>query len=77
MTNYPPTNDWRIKINGMEHGIPQVHVEFRDGSRVAVAIETGSVMAGTVVPAKRLNPALADITANVQRYLTEYHRLNP
>ena len=77
MTNYAPTNDWRIKINGMEHGIPHVHVEFRDGSRVAVAIETGELMAGKVIPAKRLNPALTDIAANALIYIAEYQRLNP
>ncbi len=40
MTTYPPHNDWRIRINGNEHGVPHVHVEFRDGSRVSVSIET-------------------------------------
>lgn len=77
MTTYPPINDWRIRINGMEHGVPHVHVEFRDGHRVVVAIETRSVLAGGVVPAKRLAPALADIEANAAKYFTEYRRLNP
>lgn len=77
MTTYPPINDWRIRINGMEHGIPHVHVEFRDGHRVVVAIETRAVLAGGVVPAKRLAQALADIEANATKYLTEYRRLNP
>lgn len=77
MTTYPPVNDWRIRINGMEHGVPHVHVEFRDGSRVVVAIATGTVLAGSVTPAKRLAPALADIALNAQTYLAEYERLNP
>ena len=77
MTIYPPITDWRIRINGMEHGVPHVHVEFRDGHRVVVAIETCAVLAGGVVPPKRLTPALADIAANALKYLAEYRRLNP
>ncbi|MBF0219882.1 MAG: DUF4160 domain-containing protein [Gammaproteobacteria bacterium] len=77
MTSYPPINDWRIKINGMEHGIPHVHVEFRDGSRISVTIETCEILIGSVTPAKRLNPALSDIAQNSDKYLIEYRRLNP
>lgn len=77
MTTYPPHNDWRIRINGNEHGVPHVHVEFRDGSRVSVSIETRKILAGGVTPAKRLNPALEDIQKNAVKYMTEYRRLNP
>lgn len=77
MTNYEPIDDWRIRINGNEHGVPHVHVLFKDGSRVSVAIETRAVLAGNVAPAKRLMPALADIEANERKYLGEYRRLNP
>lgn len=77
MTNYPTTGDWRIRINNMEYGVPHVHVEFRDGSRVVVAIETGEVLAGGVTPARRLNAALADIASHAETYLIEYRRLNP
>jgi len=77
MTTYPPITDWRIRINGLEHGVPHVHVEFRNGQRVAVAIETGAILAGSVVPAKRLKPALSDIAAHAAEYLAEYRRLNP
>lgn len=42
-----------------------------------MAIETGAILAGGVVPAKRIKPALADITAHAARYLAEYRRLNP
>jgi hypothetical protein len=76
MTTYPSHNDWRIRINGNEHGVPHVHVEFRDGRRVSVAIETRTVLAGGVTPAKRLAPALADIDLNAETYLQEYRRLN-
>ncbi|MBS0501129.1 MAG: DUF4160 domain-containing protein [Proteobacteria bacterium] len=77
MTNYPAVNDWRIRINSMEHGVAHVHVEFRDGYRVVVAIETRQVLAGGVAPARRLAPALADIEAHAAQYLAEYRRLNP
>ncbi|OCX70734.1 MULTISPECIES: hypothetical protein [Acidithiobacillus] len=43
MTNYSVGDDWRIRINGREqHPLPHVHVQFRDGSRVSLAIETGA-----------------------------------
>ncbi|MHB9101560.1 MAG: DUF4160 domain-containing protein [Sulfuricella sp.] len=77
MTNYEPISDWRIRINGNEHGVPHVHVLFKDGSRVSVAIETRAVLSGNVTPAKRLLPARADIEANEQKDLDEYRRLNP
>ena len=77
MTNYDIVGDWRIRINGMEHGVPHVHVTFRDGSRVSVAIKPAEVLAGGVEPLKRLVAALADIRANKAKYLDEYRRLNP
>lgn len=77
MTNYEIVGDWRIRINGNEHGIPHVHVLFRDGSRVSVAIETRAPLSGKVTPLKRLMPALADIEENERKYLDEYRRLNP
>lgn len=77
MTTYPPRNDWRIRINDNEHGVPHMDVEFRDGSRVSVAIETRTILAGDVTPAKRLNAALDDIRSNAAMYLQEYRRLNP
>ena len=77
MTNFKPTNDWHIKINGHEHGIPHVHVEFRDGSRVVVSIKTREVLAGKVTPPSRIAPALENIKANENVYLNEFMRLNP
>ena len=77
VTTYEPVNDWRIRINGNEHGVPHVHVEFRDGSRVSVAITTREVLAGRAYPTKRLTPALNDILSNEAKYLNEYRRLNP
>lgn len=77
MTNYETIGDWRIRVNGNEHGVPHVHVLFRDGSRVSVAIETRAVLSGNVTPLKRLMPALADIEEHERKYLDEYRRLNP
>ncbi len=77
MTVFQSAFDWRIRINGTEHGEPHVHVEFRDGSRVSVAISTRRVLAGGVVPPRRLRPALEDIRLNAVCYLAEYRRLNP
>lgn len=76
MTNYQIIQDWRIRINGNEHGVPHVHVLFKDGSRASVAIETGEVLAGNV-SARRLAAAFANIEHNAAMYLAEYRRLNP
>ena len=77
MTTYASGQDWRIKINGMEHGVPHVHVEFRDGFRVSVAIKTREILAGGVKPAHRLRAALVNIESHETTYLNEYRRLNP
>jgi hypothetical protein len=77
MTNFKPINDWYIRINGNEHGVPHVHVIFRDGSKVSVSIETREVLAGGVRPAKRLAEVFEEITGNESLYLAEYRRLNP
>lgn len=77
MTNFKPINDWYVRINGQEHGVPHVHVIFRDGSKVSVSIEHRQVLAGGVKPPKRLHEVLEHITQNAAPYLAEYRRLNP
>lgn len=77
MTNYKPIGDWYIRINGNEHGVEHVHVLFRDGSRVSVSTQTLEVLAGSVLPVKRLKPVLEHICSNAAEYLAEYRRLNP
>jgi len=77
VTNYDAIGDWRIRINGNEHGMPHVHVSFKDGSRVSIAIDTREILAGSVSPAKRLADVFTDIAANKAKYLAEYRRLNP
>ena len=54
-----------------------VHVQFRDGSRVSLAIETGALLIGYVSPRKRLEPVRTWIEAHRDVLLTEYRRLNP
>lgn len=75
MTTYPPVDDWRVRINGREpHPLPQVHVQFRDGSRVSLAIETGELLSGYVTPQNRLVPVRTWISGQREQL---YRRLNP
>ena len=70
-------NDWAIRVNGDEpYPLPNVHVGFRDGSRVSVCIETGRVLVGNIRPSARLTPALEWIAAHQEELFAEYRRLN-
>jgi hypothetical protein len=53
----------RIVIYPRDHRPPHVHVEFRDGSRCTVEIET-LLVTGAVRPSARLKRPLAWIAAN-------------
>lgn len=64
-----------LAVEGLLDVVPSLFGACR--SLVVVAIETGAVLVGSVVPPKRLTPALADIGANAVKYLAEYRRLNP
>ena len=55
--------DSRVAIYPRDHRPPHVHVEFRDGSRVTVEIET-LLVKGSVRPAARMSRALGWIDAN-------------
>ena len=77
MTKMHSQGDWRIRINGGEpHPLPHAHVEFRDGARVSVAIDTLLVLGGVVRPRKRLDVPLAWIATHKKELVTEYWRLN-
>jgi Domain of unknown function (DUF4160) len=77
MTKMHAQNDWRIRINGGEaHPLAHAHVEFRDGMRVSVAIESLEVLSGGVRPVKRLNEALAWMADHKEALIEEYWRLN-
>jgi hypothetical protein len=53
----------RIVIYPRDHRPPHVHVEFRDGDRCKVEIET-LLVTGTVHPSGRLRKPLAWIESN-------------
>jgi len=77
MTTSHGENDWKIRINGgEEHPVPHAQVLFRDGSRVSIALETLTILAGVVRPKKRISPAVAWIIAYREELLAEYLRLN-
>jgi hypothetical protein len=77
MTKMHSHGDWRIRINGGEsHPLPHAHVEFRDGMRVSVAIESLAVLTGAVRPPKRLDAPLAWVAAHKEELIAEYWRLN-
>lgn len=61
----------------MEHGLPHIHVQFRDGSRVVLAIATGAILAGRVRPVQRLAAVRTWIAERRNDLLAEYRRLNP
>ncbi|MDP2784198.1 MAG: DUF4160 domain-containing protein [Sulfurimicrobium sp.] len=77
MTKMHAQDDWRIRINGGEaHPLPHAHVEFRDGARASVAIESLALLSGAVRPLKRLAAPLAWIAAHKDELVAEYWRLN-
>lgn len=53
-----------IKMYADEHPPAHFHVEFSDGLRCAVAIETLELIAGTVTPLRRSREPLAWAAAN-------------
>jgi hypothetical protein len=48
----------RLTIYPSEHGIPHFHLEFIDGDRCAIAIETLEILAGSVRPERKMAEAL-------------------
>lgn len=49
----------RLTIYPDEHGVPHFHLEFTDGDRCSIAIETLTVLAGTVTPEKKMAEAIS------------------
>jgi hypothetical protein len=77
MTKMHAQDDWRIRINGGEsHPLPHAHVEFRDGSRLSIAIESLEILTGSVRPLRRMDAARAWIATHQSELLAEYRRLN-
>ncbi|MBU5613454.1 DUF4160 domain-containing protein [Geomonas azotofigens] len=48
----------RLTIYPNEHGTPHFHLEFMDGDRCSVAIETLEILVGIVNPAKKMAEAM-------------------
>ena len=48
----------RITIYASEHGKPHFHLEFIDGDRCSIEIETLTILAGSVTPEKKMTEAL-------------------
>lgn len=64
----------RIAIYPRDHRPPHVHVEFRDGSRVTVEIET-LLVKGAVRPAARMSRALRWIDDNRETLLATWEEI--
>lgn len=61
----------RIAIYPRDHRPPHVHVEFRDGDRCKVEIET-LLVTGTVQPSGKLRKPLVWIAANRKWLLVKW-----
>jgi Domain of unknown function (DUF4160) len=64
----------RIVIYPRDHRPPHVHVEFRDGDRCKVEIET-LLVTGTVRPSGKLAKPLAWIAANRKWLLAKWQEI--
>jgi hypothetical protein len=64
----------RIVIYPRDHRPPHVHVEFRDGNRCTVEIET-QLVTGAVRPSGRLKQRLRWIAANRVRLLAKWKEI--
>lgn len=67
-------SDCRIAIYPRDHWPAHVHVEFRDGDRCTVEIET-LVVSGSVRPSGRLKTALGWIAANQDMLLAKWKEI--
>ncbi|MBT6878106.1 MAG: DUF4160 domain-containing protein [Gammaproteobacteria bacterium] len=65
-----------MRVCSGDHGLPHVHVEFRDGCRCSVAIETLELLVGAVQPKKRLKPILEWIREHESELLKQYRSMN-
>lgn len=64
----------RIAIYPRDHGPPHVHVEFRDGDRCTVEIET-LLTAGVLRLSSKLKKPLAWIEANRSQLMTKWKEI--
>lgn len=66
----------RLSIYPREHGVPHFHLEFTNGERCAIAIETGEVIAGAITPTRRLKEALAWAGDNQKLLLQKWKEIS-
>jgi len=69
-------DDCAIQINPRDHLPPHFHVVFRDGQRCSIAIDSLTIIAGTVTPGKRLYEALAWARENRKLLLTRWEEIH-
>lgn len=69
-------SNYRLAIYPRDHGIPHFHLEFTNGDRCAIAIETGEVVVGEITSARRLKEALAWARENHGFPLQQWKEIN-
>lgn len=65
----------RLTIYPNEHGKPHFHLEFTDGDRCSVEIETLKIMAGIVTPEKKMAEALEWAAENRSLLLAKWEEI--
>ena len=65
----------RLSIFPREHGVPHFHLEFTDGDRCAIAIETEVILAGDVRPERKIAEALTWARENRELLLKKWKEI--
>ncbi len=75
MTTLVRGSNWKVVVQGREHGVPHVSLGWADGREV-LAIETLALLSGRP-PAALLAAALSWMSAHRDELWSEWRRLNP
>jgi hypothetical protein len=65
----------RLAIYPREHGIPHFHLNFSDGDRCTIAIESEEILAGEVRPGRKLEEPLAWARDNRELLLQKWKEI--
>ena len=65
----------RLTIYPNEHGPPHFHLEFTDGDRCSIGIESLEVLVGTVTPAKKMAEAIKWAAENQAFLLAKWEEI--
>jgi hypothetical protein len=65
----------RLAIYPDEHGIPHFHLEFSNGDRCSVAIETGALIVGEITPKRRIKEVLTWAQENREFLLQQWKEI--